>query len=281
MATLVLRTVKGSPLTNLEVDGNFSNIDTEVGVVFNTANTLGTNVGVVFNTANTLSTNVGVVFNTANTINSNVGVITNLNTVDTSNVVVAINEVLTRSANATNLSSGTISVDRLPVSGVVATTYGGSSQIPVIVVDDTGRITSAANTTITLGSMATQESNDVDITGGSITGLNNLTGNTATFSGEIEALDFNSTSDIVLKENINDLENCIDILNKLQPKQFTWKNGGGKSYGLIAQEVEKIIPDIVKTRDDGFKSVNYLNIIAFLIEAVKNLNTQIQELKRK
>lgn len=79
MATLVLRTVKGSPLTNLEVDGNFSNIDTEVGVVFNTANTLGTNVGVVFNTANT--------------INSNVGVISNLITTAKSNIVSAVNEI--------------------------------------------------------------------------------------------------------------------------------------------------------------------------------------------
>ena len=47
MATLVLRTVKGSPLTNLEVDGNFSNINTEVGVVYNTANTINSNVGVL------------------------------------------------------------------------------------------------------------------------------------------------------------------------------------------------------------------------------------------
>ena len=80
MATLVLRTVKGSPLTNLEVDGNFSNINTEVGVVYNTANT----------------------------INSNVGVLSNLTTTAKDNLIAAINEIASESTTNVNITGGTI-----------------------------------------------------------------------------------------------------------------------------------------------------------------------------
>lgn len=58
MATIVLRTVKGSPLTNLEVDGNFSNINTELGVVFNRANTINSNVIAIANDVSNVQTSL-------------------------------------------------------------------------------------------------------------------------------------------------------------------------------------------------------------------------------
>ena len=55
----------------------------------------------------------------------------------------------------------------------------------------------------------------------------------------------------------------------------------GHDIGVIAQEVEKVAPEIVVTRDDGYKAVNYQKLTALLIEAVKELKEEIKELKRQ
>ena len=55
----------------------------------------------------------------------------------------------------------------------------------------------------------------------------------------------------------------------------------GKRIGLIAQEVEEVIPELVHTADDGYKSVEYANLIAVLIEAVKEQQKQIEDLEEK
>lgn len=106
MATLVLRTVKGSPLTNAEVDGNFSNINTEVGVVNG-------NVGPLSALTTSVTSNVVFAVNSVNRLasnaNSNVGVLSNLTTTSKSNVVSAINEVQATAANAATTTTVTAS----------------------------------------------------------------------------------------------------------------------------------------------------------------------------
>jgi hypothetical protein len=109
---------------------------------------------------------------------------------------------------------------------------------------------------------------------------NNVVTGTVTASGLIQAQDFNSTSDITLKENIVQIDNPLNILENLTGIKFNWKNTQEVSYGLSAQEVEKILPDIVKTRESGLKGVNYLNIIAILIESVKELKKEIEDIKK-
>lgn len=101
-----------------------------------------------------------------------------------------------------------------------------------------------------------------------------------TISGIMSAADFNSTSDIALKENIQPITNPLDIVTKLNGIKFDWKDTKTTSYGLSAQEVEKILPSIVKQREDGNKGINYNNLIAFLIESIKDLQNQINELKK-
>ena len=70
-------------------------------------------------------------------------------------------------------------------------------------------------------------------------------------------------------------------ISKLDGFGFTWKDTGEKSYGLSAQQVEQVIPEVVRTRPDGYKGINYLNLIAFLVEAIKDLKQEITELKSK
>jgi hypothetical protein len=99
----------------------------------------------------------------------------------------------------------------------------------------------------------------------------------ATFT--VEAADFNSTSDIKLKENIQTVENALETVNALRGVSFDWKETGGSSYGVIAQELEVILPQLVK--EGEIKSVNYNGLIGILIEAVKELSEEVKELKKK
>jgi hypothetical protein len=97
-------------------------------------------------------------------------------------------------------------------------------------------------------------------------------------TGTLFATTFNSSSDERLKDNITDLSNGLDVINQLSPKSFNWKESGIESYGVIAQELERIVPNLVSTStSDGYKSVNYDAIIAFLISAVKELSAKIDQ----
>jgi hypothetical protein len=114
-----------------------------------------------------------------------------------------------------------------------------------------------------------------------------LQDSTATFTynpstNVVEAGTFNTTSDISLKENICTFENAMDVVAGLRGVRFTWKKNGIKTVGLIAQEVEKVLPELVgENVDTGIKSVSYANMVAVLIEAVKELKAEIEELKKR
>jgi hypothetical protein len=97
-------------------------------------------------------------------------------------------------------------------------------------------------------------------------------------TGALTVVDINSTSDIKLKENIKTVENSLDTLTQLRGVSFDWKETGKGSYGVIAQELEEILPDLVKNGE--VKSVNYNGLIGVLIEAVKELKREVQELKK-
>jgi len=84
-----------------------------------------------------------------------------------------------------------------------------------------------------------------------------------------------------LKENIIQLTNSIELLSKLNPVSFDWKDSGEKSFGLIAQEVEKILPEIVHQKTDNTKTVSYIQLIPLLIQAIKIQQQQIDNINRK
>lgn len=97
------------------------------------------------------------------------------------------------------------------------------------------------------------------------------------FSGIVTATDFNSTSDIKLKENVETIQNASETLNCLRGVSFDWKETGKKSYGVIAQELEAVIPELVN--GDVTKTVNYNGLIGFLIQAIKEQQEQINKLQ--
>jgi hypothetical protein len=104
-------------------------------------------------------------------------------------------------------------------------------------------------------------------------------GDSTNFVATVTAQDFNSVSDLKLKTNIESIENALDTINKMDGYTFNWKNDGKKGIGVIAQEVAEILPDIVKTEEDGIKSVSYVSLIPVLIEAIKELSDKIDDLQ--
>ena len=94
-----------------------------------------------------------------------------------------------------------------------------------------------------------------------------------------------SSSDITLKDNLTKITNPIEKIQKLNGYEFDWnqkqKIYHGHDVGVVAQEVEKVIPEIVHTRAGGIKGVKYEKIIPLLIEAIKDQQEQIYELKKK
>jgi len=98
-------------------------------------------------------------------------------------------------------------------------------------------------------------------------------------TGDVSAVNFNSTSDATLKTNVETLTGSLDAVKSLRGVSFDWLENGGSEIGVIAQEVEDVLPDVVNTNEDGIKSVKYGNIVAVLIEAMKEQQAQIDELK--
>jgi hypothetical protein len=100
-------------------------------------------------------------------------------------------------------------------------------------------------------------------------------------TGTLNSTILNTTSDIRYKENIRLLQNPIETIKRLMGVSFTWKESGDKSYGLIAQELEKILPELVKDDANGMKSVSYLPLLAFLIEIAKDQEARLHDLEER
>ena len=98
----------------------------------------------------------------------------------------------------------------------------------------------------------------------------------------LSCTDFNTTSDINLKKDIEIITNANEILNQINGVNFTWIKSNKPSIGIIAQEIEKVLPQLVNERTDtGTKSVNYNGLIGVLIEAVKELSQRVEKLEKK
>ena len=100
--------------------------------------------------------------------------------------------------------------------------------------------------------------------------------------GTMQAATFNTTSDIKLKENVKTITGALDTVCALRGVTFDWIATKESTLGFIAQEVEKVVPELVSHNvEDDIKTVNYGNMVALLTEAVKELKAEIEELKKR
>ena len=125
------------------------------------------------------------------------------------------------------------------------------------------------------------------ISGSIIKSANAISGSSLLIQGTIKATGdvtaFHS-SDARLKSNITPIKGALDKIKTIGGYEFDWNDKSehtGHDVGVIAQEIEFVLPEVVVTRENGYKAVRYEKIVALLIEALKEQQLQIDELKAK
>jgi hypothetical protein len=140
-------------------------------------------------------------------------------------------------------------------------------------------------TGISAGATVTDKSDNVDyniVFTNETSGTQTLAGidNTAfTFNpstGVCSATVFTATSDERTKENVQTITDALEKVSALNGVDFTWKENGHSSSGLIAQQVEQVMPQVVVEDTNGMKSVNYGALVGLLVQAIKELNDKVE-----
>ena len=174
--------------------------------------------------------------------------------------------IITASTFSGNVSVAQLNVSGIATLGVTSVTNLTAQQLNVSGITTLG-VTSTTNLT----------SQQLNVSG--ITTLGILTVGNIYSSGIITATDFNSASDINLKENIQKIDNPIGKIIKIDGVRFDWKSDNKPSMGVIAQNIAEVLPELVSGEES--KTVNYNGIIGLLIECVKTQQEQIDELNRR
>ena len=123
--------------------------------------------------------------------------------------------------------------------------------------------------------------------------LNTVTGRGATTANTIQVGLLRSTGDVVayyssderLKDNISLIPNALDKVSKLRGVEFDWNDKQdvyqGHDVGVIAQDVQEVLPELVQERADGYLAVKYEKMVGLLIESIKELKTEVDDLKQQ
>ena len=150
----------------------------------------------------------------------------------------------------------------------------GSVVIPLVMGYD------AENNKMIVSSSATSEASF-----GSITTAGNITiGGEVRSTGDVIAY---HSSDERLKDNIRLIDNPVEKVSKLRGVQFEWNDSqntyvcGSADTGIIAQDVQKVLPELVKERSDGYLGIRYEKLAGLLVEGIKEQQQQIDELKEQ
>ena len=225
--------------------------------------------------------------------NNSTGVITNSST-NTDTLPSAGTGISVSGATVTNTGvTSIVAGSRISISGGTgAVTVTASSQT------DNNFTTTLKNKLDGIASGATAVNNTNQLTNGAgfvtssgfVNGSGNaLTASTGTFNGAITSTgDITAfySSDMALKENFSPISQALQKVGLISGYEFDWKDhkdplviGKGHDVGIIAQEVEKVLPEVVMTRTNGKKAVNYSKIIPLLIESIKELKTELDDLK--
>lgn len=179
----------------------------------------------------------------------------------------------------------------------------GNTFIQDITLDGFGHITALNSATVTVGNATQSIAAGNGLTGGgsftanqtsnSTVTLNVVAGNGLTVTADSVAMSgsytgtFTATGDICaysdasLKTNVKTIEGALDKVAAVRGVTFDRIADGSTSAGVIAQELEAVLPEAVKTDEEGVKMVAYGNLTGLLIEAVKELSAQVEELKAR
>ena len=117
---------------------------------------------------------------------------------------------------------------------------------------------------------------------GHLSASGNISGSQIEASGDIIAF---GSSDRNLKDNIQPIENPLEKMDKIGGYTFVWNNKQstyqGKDVGVVAQEIQEVLPEIVSGRANGYLGVKYEKIVPLLIESIKELKKEVEDIKQK
>jgi hypothetical protein len=179
--------------------------------------------------------------------------------------------------NATSIAIGTVPAARLGTGTANSTTFLAGDQTYKTI--STGTSVTVTDDTATNGTRFLAFANQTSGTLSTIfTDSIGLTFNPST--GTVTAAVFSATSDERLKTNINTIEDSINKISKLNGVTFSYKDSDQIGVGVIAQDVEKVFPELVSINSEGYKSVAYDGLIGLLIESIKDQQQEIFELKQ-
>ena len=119
---------------------------------------------------------------------------------------------------------------------------------------------------------------DINVSGISTLSSNTFIGGDLNVSGKVRATRYSTISDERLKTNIKPISSPLEVLSGIEGVLFNWKEDNSQDVGLIAQDVERALPEAVNEIND-VKSVNYNGVIGLLVEAVKELSVENQLLR--
>ena len=194
--------------------------------------------------------------------------------VDSNNASATAESVYTTSTFFVNPSSGAVSIGgNLTVS---ANNVSGQG----IILSDDGDIVDLNDGYCAMRFASGVRVHSGNKTGSAVVALTN--GGAVIASGDVTA--FGAPSDIKLKENIENIPNALEKLLTLNGVNFNYKKDGARSTGVIAQEVEKVLPEVIYETTDAegietFKAVRYGNMVGLLIEAIKEQQKIIDDQK--
>jgi hypothetical protein len=200
-------------------------------------------------------------------------------------ITVVTASISSLTANVTNLTSATSSyvLNATTASFVTLSQTGSfitSQQTSSFV---TTQQTSSFITTQQTSSFATSAETSVFATTGSnhFTGNQTITGSLAV-TGDITAY---ASSDSRLKDNVSPIKSSLEKITQIGGYEFDWNSkseyNGTHDVGVIAQEIEKVLPEVVVERSNGYKAVRYEKIVPLLIQSIKELKDEVEKLKRK
>ena len=256
-----------------------------IGNIQASGSVIGSNI--ITNTTNIATNTANISTNTTN-ISTNASAIqteTNeriLEDIDLQNAITT--NATNISTNASNISTVANNLDAEETARILADTDLAND-----IATNTANISTNASAIVDINNFAVFTNSDANLnslsTNFDIISLRDIiASNRIEAGGDIVAF---SSSDKRLKDNIEQIPNAIDKIQSIGGYSFDWNDKqdtyevGSRDIGVVAQEIEEVLPELVITRDNGYKAVKYEKMVALLIEGIKEQQEQINELKTK
>ena len=217
-------------------------------------------------------------------------------TLDTHGHVTAINSAtetavsdtgtpaITSNGSSPSLNSGISDAEIRTLIGAGTSSFSGAyadlSGKPTIPTNN-NQLTNGAGYSTFTSNQGLNTNDNVRFDGLRVGDLTSAPANTIQCTGDIVAF---ASSDERLKDNLSPISNSLEKVGQLKGYEFDWNDKqevyAGHDVGVLAQEVEKVVPEIVETREhDGYKAVKYEKLVPLLINAINDLKAEIEELK--